>query len=70
MADETEDTTPETTVEEGEAKVTMQHPTIEGHTVEVYADYVSAHEAQGWVVADDKSSKKTAKKTAKKSASS
>ncbi len=65
MADETTDET----TEEVEAKVTMQHPTIEGHTVEVYADYVPAHEAQGWEVAGEKK-KAAAKKTAKKSASS
>jgi hypothetical protein len=63
MTDETPDTTPETTVEEGEEKVTMQHPTIEGHTAEVYADYVPAWEAQGWEAPKAKGAKKTAKKS-------
>lgn len=62
MADETEDTTPETTVEEGEAKVTMQHPDLEDVTAEVYADYVPSWEAQGWVAPKAKTAKKTAKK--------
>jgi hypothetical protein len=58
----------ETTEETGEAMVTMQHPTLDDVTSEVYADYVPSWEAQGWTKAEDKSAKKSAaKKTAKKS---
>jgi hypothetical protein len=45
----------------------MQHPTLADVTVDVPNDSVPAHEAQGWVVADEKP--KTTKKAAAKRAS-
>lgn len=44
----------------------MQHPTLSDVYADVPTDYVPAHEAQGWVKADDKKPAKRAAKAPEK----